>query len=93
MPRAHQSRGASREIADTRIPAGGRFTFQYRQGLTRPGLSVRVTVTVLPDHFYTRFFQALLDGGAGEGAVQIQEALEATRRSPFVIFSRDMTLT
>ena len=83
----------SREIADTRIPPGGRFTFQYRQRLTRPGLSLRVTVTVFPDHFYTRFFQSLLDGGAGEGAAQIQEALEATRRSPFVIFSRDITLT
>jgi hypothetical protein len=83
----------SREIADTRIPPGGRFTFQYRQRLTRPGLSLRVTVTVFPDHFYGRLFQSLLDGGAGEGAAQIQEALEATRRSPFVIFSRDITLT
>jgi hypothetical protein len=82
----------SREIADTRIPPGGRFTFQYRQRLARPGLSLRVTVTVFPDHFYTRFFQALLDAGAGEGTAEIQEALETTRRSPFVIFSRDITL-
>jgi hypothetical protein len=83
----------SREIADTRIPPGGQFTFRYRQRLARAGLSLRVTVTVHPDHFYTRFFQALLDGGAGEGAAQIREALEATTRSSFVIFSRDITLT
>ena len=83
----------SREIADTRIPPGGRFTFRYRQRPTRPGVSLRITVTVFPDHFYTRFFQALLDAGAGEGTAQIQEALEGTRRSPFVIFSRDITLT
>ncbi len=83
----------SREIADTRIPPGGRFTFQYRQRLVGPGLSLRVTVTVFPDHFYTRFFESLLAGGAGLGTAQIQEALEATRRSPFVIFSRDITLT
>ena len=83
----------SREIADTRIPPGSRFTFQYRHRLARPGLSLRVTVTVFPDHFYTRFFQALLDGGAGLGTAAIREALEATRRSPFVIFSRNITLT
>jgi len=83
----------SREIADTRIPPGGRFTFHYGQRLARPGLSLRVTVTVHPDHFYTRLFQALLDSGAGDGAAQIKEALDATRRSPFVIFSRDITLT
>lgn len=83
----------SREIADTRIPPGGRFTFEYGHRLTRPGLSLRVTVTVFPDHFYTRFFESLLAGGAGRGSAQIQEALEATRRSPFVIFSRVITLT
>jgi len=83
----------SREIADTRIPPGGRFAFEYRHRLSRTGLSLRVTVTVFPDHFYTRFFESLLAGGAGLGTAPIQEALEATRRSPFVIFSRDVPLT
>lgn len=83
----------SREIADTRIPPGGRHTFRYRHRLDRPGLSLRITVTVLPDHFYTRFFQALLDGGAGAGTSQIREALEATRRSVFVLWNRDVPLT
>jgi hypothetical protein len=83
----------SREIADTRIPPGGRFAFDYRHRLSRPGLSLRVTVTVYPDHFYTRFFASLLAGGAGLGTAQIQKALDATRRSAFVIFTRDVPLT
>ncbi len=83
----------SREIADTRVPPGSRFAFEYRHRLARPALSLRITVTVLPDHFYTRFLESLLAWGAGSGTAQIQEALEATRRSAFVIFSRDITLT
>jgi hypothetical protein len=83
----------SREIADTRIPPGGRFVLKYNHRLERAGLSLRVTVTVFPDHFYTGFFEALLAGGAGAGQAQIQEALEASRRSSFVIFSRDLPLT
>ncbi len=83
----------SREIADTRIPPGGRFALTYRRRLDRPGLSLRVSVTVYPDHFYTSFFESLLASGAGAGAAQIREALEATRRSHFVIFSQDTPLT
>ncbi len=83
----------SREIADTRIPAGRRFVLGYTRRLTEPGMRLRVTVTVLPDHFYTAFFSALLDSGAGAGAGQIREALEATQRSAFVIFDRDVPLT
>ena len=83
----------SREIADTRIPPGGRFVLRYARALDRPGLTLRVTVTVYPDHFYTGFFAALLETGAGDGEAAIREALEATRRSPFEIFARDVPLT
>ena len=83
----------SREIADTRIPPGGRFVLRYDRALDRPGLTLRVTVTVYPDHFYTGFFEALLATGAGAGEAEIREALDATRRSPFPIFSRDVPLT
>jgi hypothetical protein len=82
----------AREIADTRIPAGGRFTLDYARRLDRPGLRLRVSVTVFPDHFYTGFFESLLDNGAGAGEAPIREALEATRRSAFVIFDRDVPL-
>ena len=47
---------------------------------------------MFPDHFYTGFFESLLDSGAGAGEAQIREALEATRRSAFMIFERDIPL-
>jgi Cytochrome c554 and c-prime len=83
----------SREVADTRIPPGGRYTMKYGRRLDRAGLSLRVTVTVFPDDFYTRFFEALLSSGAGAGKDQITAALEATGRSPFSIFQREVPLT
>ena len=83
----------SREIKDTRIRPRGRFALGYRRVLPRSGLSLRVTVTVFPDYFYTRFFEAVLASGAGEGEAAIREALEASRRSAFVIFSRELPLT
>lgn len=83
----------SREISDTRIPPGERASFPYRRRLPGRGLTLRVTVTVYPDHFYTGFFKSLLASGDGAGAPQIREALEATRRSAFDIFSKDVPLT
>jgi hypothetical protein len=83
----------SREIADTRIPPGGRFTFAYRRPLDRPGLRLRVTVTVFPDHFYVGFFDSLLSSGAGAGAEQLRRALATARGSAFSIFDREVPLT
>jgi hypothetical protein len=83
----------SREIADTRIQPGGRFILPYARRLRGAGLRLRVTVTVLPDEFYTRFFDALLVAGAGEGEAEIREALEATRRSPYTLYANDLPLT
>lgn len=83
----------SRELFDTRIPAGGRFVFDYRRHLARAGLSLRVRVTVYPDHFYTRFFESLLGTGAGRGTAEIQKALNATRRSTFELYRHDLPLT
>ena len=79
----------SREIFDTRIPPGGRASFAYRRRLDGAGLSLRVTVTVYPDAFYTRFFETLLEQGAGRGEAQIREALAATRRSGFTIYEQE----
>jgi hypothetical protein len=83
----------SREIADTRIPPGGRFVLAYARQLESAGLRLRVTITVLPDEFYTRFFDALLAAGAGAGEAEIREALEATRRSPYTLFVKELPLT
>jgi hypothetical protein len=83
----------SREISDTRILPGGRFTLDYSRRIEAVGLKLRVTVTVLPDEFYTRFFEALLAAGAGEGEAQIREALEATRRSGYTLYVKELPLT
>jgi cytochrome c554/c'-like protein len=83
----------SREIADTRIPPGGRFTLRYARRLEQRGSRLRVTVTVFPDHFYTGFFEALLAAVTDEGEAALREALEDTRRSAFPVFSREVPLT
>jgi hypothetical protein len=83
----------SRELFDTRIPGGGRFGLDYRRRVERPGVLLRVVVTVYPDHFYTRFFESLLGSGAGQGTAEIQRALEATRQSTFELYRRDVPLT
>ena len=83
----------SREVADTRIPPGGRFRFAYRRRLDRPGLQLRVTVTVFPDHFYVGVFEALLRTGAGAGTAELHRALAAARGSAFCIFNREVPLT
>lgn len=83
----------SREIADTRIPPGGHFTLPYRRRLDRSGLTLRVGVTVYPDYFYVGFFESLLANGPKVGTRHIREALEAVRRSHFVIFTQDVPLT
>jgi hypothetical protein len=83
----------SRELADTRILPGASFVLSYRRVLDRPGLRLRVVVTVEPDHFYTRFFESVLAQGAGKGTAQIREALAATRRSAFVLYEKVLPLT
>jgi hypothetical protein len=83
----------SREVFDTRIPPGERASFSYRRRVEQSGVTLRVTVNVFPDHFYERFFKSLLATGAGTGASQIHKALEAARRSPFDIFSRDLPIS
>jgi hypothetical protein len=65
----------------------------YRPRLDRAGLRARVSVVVYPDAFYTRFFETLLQQGAGRGEARIREALAATRRSPFTVFVKEVPLS
>ncbi|MBI3637788.1 MAG: hypothetical protein HY216_16470, partial [Candidatus Rokubacteria bacterium] len=82
----------TRELSDTRIPAGGRFTLEYRRRLEgTPGVRLRALVRVEPDYFYTGFFQSVLND-AGAGAADIRTALEASRRSAFELYRRDVPL-
>ena len=83
----------SRELSDTRLAPRESLVLRYRRPLDRPGLQLKVTVTVYPDHFYTGFFESLLAPGAGKGIPQLREALAATRRSPFVLYEKALSLT
>jgi hypothetical protein len=83
----------SKEIADTRLRPGERATLEYKPRIDRPGLRARLAVVVEPDAFYTGFFEALLAQGAGRGEREIREALDASRRSAFTIFERELPLS
>ena len=82
-----------REVSDTRLMPGAKAVLHYRRRVERAGLRARLRVVVYPDEFYTRFFESLLEQGAGRGEAQIREALAATRRSPFTVFEREIPLT
>ncbi len=83
----------SREVFDTRLSPGRTAVLQYRRRIETPGMRVRLSVIVEPDAFYTRFFEALLRQGAGRGEAQIRAALEASRRSPFTVFEKELPLS
>jgi hypothetical protein len=83
----------SREVSDTRLRPGQSATLAYRMKVPGPGIRARLAVVVEPDAFYVGFFEALLRQGAGPGEPDIRKALEAARRSPFVIFVREVPLT
>ncbi|MBI4592683.1 MAG: hypothetical protein HY728_00570 [Candidatus Rokubacteria bacterium] len=83
----------AREISDTRLLPGQTATLELRRRIDRPGLKARLTVIVEPDAFYARFFATLLRQGAGRGAAQIREALEASRRAVFTLFERELPLS
>ena len=83
----------SREVSDTRLLPGRSAALQYRRRIEAPGMRVRFSVVVEPDAFYTKLFEALLRQGAGRGEAQIRAALEASRRSPFTVFERELPLS
>lgn len=77
------------EMYDTRIPAKNSRTYRYKARVARPGEQFRVTLTVFPDHFYRRFFEAVVPGH-DEGPLknQLRQALDETERSSFVVFEK-----
>jgi hypothetical protein len=78
----------SRELFDTRLAPGQSAVFRYPRV---PGAArLRLRVVVEPDHFYTEFFAALLEQGAGQGEAEIRTALAAARASAFVVFEREV---
>jgi len=83
----------SRELSDTRLYPGQSTSLVYRGQIERPGLRARASVVVHPDAFYTAFFEALIAQGAGQGAAEIRQALEQTRRSTFTVFEKELPLS
>jgi hypothetical protein len=79
----------SRELTDTRLLPGEHATLRYRRAAPASARG-RFSVIVYPDAFYTAFFEVLATQGAGRGAAQIAEALDATRRSWFTIFTEEI---
>ena len=82
----------SREVFDSRLHPGQRLVFQYRRPFPKPGLRLRLAVTVFPDHFYIGFFESLLASGAGKGTAQIREALARAKASAFDVYAREIPL-
>jgi cytochrome c554/c'-like protein len=82
-----------RELFDTRLPPGGSTVFRYAPERTpAPAGTLRLRVVVEPDHFYTGFFETLLQSGGGSALRGIREALEASRRSSFTVFEHRVSL-
>jgi Cytochrome c554 and c-prime len=83
----------SREVFDTRLRPGGSAVLTFRVKVPRAGIRARLAVVVEPDAFYVGFFETLLRQGAGAGEPDIRKALDAARRSPFIVFEREIPLS
>jgi hypothetical protein len=93
----HVATDLSKELRDTRLAPGQSASLVYRRTVDPRAARVRFRVVVEPDAFYTRFFETVLkeniaEMGAGRGRALIAAALEETRRSPFVLFERDLAV-
>jgi hypothetical protein len=82
----------SKELRDTRLLPGRAAELRYRRVVHRGAARVRLTVIVEPDAFYTGFFEALLEQGAGHGEADLRRALDVARRSPYTLFERVLVL-
>jgi hypothetical protein len=53
---------------------------------------IKLEIWVRPDDFYNGFFKSSLRGGFYASKEAIEEALETTERSPYLLFNREMEL-
>ncbi|GIX49062.1 MAG: hypothetical protein KatS3mg131_3273 [Candidatus Tectimicrobiota bacterium] len=83
----------SQELYDTRIPPKQSRAFTYEHPVPPEAARLQVRLVVHPDHFYERFFTAMLeDGSEGPGRAYLEEALRRTQRSSFVVFDQTFPL-
>ena len=77
----------SREMYDTRIAPKASLDFGYTMALPETAATLRVRIVVHPDHFYQRFFEAVLKRDRGSlGKAHLEAALEKTATSSFTVF-------
>ena len=83
----------SREIADTRLAPGVQTALDYALPLQSSASELLYRVTVEPDAFYTEFYRALLDVGAGRGEPMIRQALADSIASHYTLFEERRTIS
>jgi hypothetical protein len=82
----------SQELYDTRLAPHTTHTFTYTHQAP-PAATLRVRIIVHPDHFYQRFFTAMLqEVGDTKGRPYLQEALRATEDSPYTLLEQQLPL-
>lgn len=82
----------SRELADTRVPAGAQAALDYRAARDARAAALVYRVRVEPDAFYTGLYRSLLADGAGRGEALIRQALADSLRSQYVLFEERRSL-
>lgn len=80
------------ELYDTRIPPDETLTLDYEEVLPAGAAALQVDITVFPDHFYTGFFEAVLEDATGTSRQLLAQALETTRNSPFIVYEQTVAL-
>jgi hypothetical protein len=78
------------EVFDTRIAPGDSVVLAYLTVAHPAAVALRFRVRVEPDNFYTRFYEAWLDGGfAKRGRALVELALEESQKTAFVLYESD----
>ena len=85
--------GEDRELYDTRIPAGGVWSWRYATNASSETDSLEVVVEVHPDHFYLGFFEGFgrMDLSPSASAMMDSAETEA-RATPFRILHRKLSI-
>jgi hypothetical protein len=97
LEESRQARAIGREVTldlsqeeyDTRIPPNASQTFIYTQDVPATAVTLRVRVVVHPDHFYERFFTAVLHDHSGPGRPYLE--LPCSMRQPRLLRSLNVT--